>query len=82
MIAKSIEELTIYESPDGGKTIYSRKSGSPDRTMIREDASIRDRIMEDQLWYEIRKESQTNTTLADILDKARMVYALIKKETN
>ena len=35
MMIKSIEELTIYESPDGGKTIYSRKNGSSDRTLHR-----------------------------------------------
>jgi len=26
---KSSEEIIIYESPDGGKTVYSRKSGEP-----------------------------------------------------
>ena len=29
MIIKSSEEIIIYESPDGGKTVYSRKSGEP-----------------------------------------------------
>lgn len=27
MTIKSIEEVLIYESPDGGKTVYSRKMG-------------------------------------------------------
>lgn len=27
MMIKSSEEIIIYESPDGGKTVYSRKSG-------------------------------------------------------
>ena len=31
------ESILIYESPDCGKTIYSRKSGSLDRTLIKED---------------------------------------------
>lgn len=82
MMAKSIEDSTIYESPDGGKTIYSRKSGSLDCTMIREDTSLRDKIVEDQLWYKILREAKINKTLADILDQAKMVYALIKKENN
>jgi len=30
---KSIEEVVIYESPDGGKTVYSRKSGDSTRTL-------------------------------------------------
>ena len=29
MTIKSHEEIIIYESPDGGKTVYSRKSGEP-----------------------------------------------------
>jgi hypothetical protein len=30
---KSSEEIIIYESPDGGKTVYSRKSGETSRTL-------------------------------------------------
>lgn len=33
MMIKSSEVLTIYESPDGGKTVYSRKSGETARTL-------------------------------------------------
>ena len=31
---KSSEELIIYETTDGEKTIYSRKSGSSDRDIL------------------------------------------------
>ena len=27
MIIKSMQEIIIYESPDGGKTVYARKQG-------------------------------------------------------
>jgi len=27
----------IYESPDGGKTVYARESGETERTLIKED---------------------------------------------
>lgn len=30
---KSSEEIIIYESPDGGKTVYSRKSGEAVRQL-------------------------------------------------
>jgi hypothetical protein len=33
MMIKSFEQLTIYESPDGVKTIYSRKMGETERTL-------------------------------------------------
>lgn len=29
MMIKGFEEIIIYESPDGGKTVYSRKAGEP-----------------------------------------------------
>jgi len=72
----------VYESPDGGETIYERKIGSSDRTLIKENTSLISQIREDQLWGNIRREAKTNKTLADILDQAKMVYALIKKENN
>jgi hypothetical protein len=39
-------------------------------------------MMESQLWDKIRREAKTNIPLADALDKVKMIYALIKKETN
>jgi len=72
----------VYESPDGGETIYEREIGSSVRTLIKENIPMRDQVREQQLWHEIRIAARTNTTLADILDQAKMVYALIKKETN
>ena len=72
----------VYESPDGGQTIYERDVGSSERTLIKENISMRDQVREQQLWHEIRIAARTNTTLADILEQAKMVYALIKKETN
>ena len=40
----------------------------------------RDRIMEDQLWHNIRREARTNPALQDILDHAIMVYHLTRTE--
>jgi len=72
----------VYESPDGGETIYEREIGSSVRTLIKENTAKIEQIREDQLWGNIRREAKTNKTLADILNQAKMVYALIKKETN
>ena len=72
----------VYESPDGGKTIYEREIGSTVRTLVKEDTSKIEQIREDKLWGNIRREAKTNVALADILEQAKMVYALIKKENN
>ena len=72
----------IFESPDKGETIYVRQTGSTDRYLVKENTSLISQIREDQLWGNIRRAAETNKTLADILNQAKMVYALIKKEIN
>lgn len=81
-IIKSIEEITIFESPDGGRTVYSRKSGSSERTLVSKDPQL---ILEEELsskwvkWKEIIKLSKDNPTLADAIEQAEILYALIKE---
>ena len=78
---KSSEEIIIYESPDGGKTVYSRKSGSSDRTLIKEDTS-QNYITKWYQWKEILKLAETEPSLANAINKAEMLYVLLKKEQN
>lgn len=75
---KSTEEIIIYESPDGGKTIYSRDSGSTDRTLVKQDSGVT-RWHE---WREILKMAEDNVTLHDAIQRVEVIYALIKKENN
>ena len=78
---KSSEEIIIYESPDGGKTVYSRKSGSSERTMIKEDTS-QHYITKWYEWKEILKLAETEPSLANAINKAEMLYVILKKEEN
>lgn len=78
---KSSEEIIIYESPDGGKTVYSRKSGSSDRTLIKEDTS-QHYMAKWYEWREILKLAETEPSLANVINKAEMLYAILKKEQN
>jgi hypothetical protein len=71
----------IYESPDGGKTIYEREIGSTERIMIREDPE-RKYIEQYNNWRDILKVARNNTTLHDLVEQAEMVYAIIKEENN
>ena len=81
MITQSIEEYIVYESPDGGKTIYSRKSGSSDRSLVQEDPE--NKITKRWLvWKDILKLSETEPSLHNAIEQAEIVYALIKKENN
>ena len=78
---KSSEEIIIYESPDGGKTVYSRKSGSSDRTLIKEDTT-QNYITKWYEWKEILKLAETEPSLANAINKAEMLYVILKKEEN
>ena len=81
MIIKNIEEITIFESPDGGKTIYSRKSGETDRTLVYEDPEAKKEKLFKERWVEWRdilKASEDNPGLADLVEKAEVFYKLIK----
>jgi hypothetical protein len=78
---KSSEEIIIYESPDGGKTVYSRKSGSSDRIMIKEDTS-QHYVTKWYEWKEILKLAETEPSLANAINKAEMLYVILKKEEN
>ena len=80
---KSIEEITIFESPDGGKTVYSRKSGETNRTLVWEDPEAKkEKLFQERWieWREILKACEENPGLADLVDKAELFYKLIKKE--
>ncbi len=78
---KSSEEIIIYESSDGGKTVYSRKSGSSDRTLVKEDTS-QHYMAKWYEWKEILKLAETEPSLANAISKAEMLYVILKKEQN
>lgn len=80
MIIKNITEALIYESPDGGQTIYVRKPGETHRELHWESPEKKNLIKqleEDKLWGEIRRAAKTNSMLQGILDEAVMIYKLI-----
>ena len=55
--------------PEEGKRFDARTSdGRP----------LREHILEDKLWGEIRREARTNPTLQKALDRAIMIYKLSK----
>ena len=74
-------KATVLESPDHGKTIYSRQSGSSDRTLIQEDplTKVTQRWF---TWKDILKLSEKEPSLRDLVEKAETVYALLKEENN
>ena len=81
---KSCEEIIIYESPDGGKTVYSRKQGEPpsSRTLHSIDPEYKKEQELQVRWVNLKDIvflADTDPTLNDALTKLEMLYAL-KKE--
>jgi len=70
---------TIFESPDGGETVYAREEGETTRTLYSESEkkkSLHDQIMEDQLWGNIRRAAETNPTLQEAIERVKVTYYL------
>ena len=72
----------IFESPDGGKTIYKREEGSSNRTLVIEDTSKIEQIREDKLWGNIRREAMTNIALQEAMERVKVIYYLSKDNGN
>ena len=81
MIANKITEAVIYESPDGGETVYVREFGGEQKQLHVQSpraVSIRDQLQEDKLWGDIRRTAKTNPALKHALDEAILIYTLSK----
>jgi hypothetical protein len=74
----------IYERADG--VVYAREFGKTERQEVGwnydprtpDGRPLRDHLLEDKLWGEIRREAQTNPALQRALDRAIMIYRLSK----
>lgn len=75
---KSCEEIIIYESPDGGKTVYARKGGGSSRQLVSEAVEVKE-AKRWVAWKEILELAKTEPSLNDLIVKAEMTYELLKK---
>lgn len=70
----------VYESPDGGRTVYQREIGSSERTLTKESLKIRndvlDKMQEDKLWGSIRRKAKEDPALEELLSHAIVYYKL------
>ena len=82
-LVKNITEVTIFESPDGGKTVYSRKNGSPMRQLHSVSTDLQeemDKVHREQQWMSILKLSERSPALQEAVDRAIMLYELSVKD--
>jgi hypothetical protein len=69
----------IYESPDGGETVYRRQHGSQDKELhyVSEKRKTQiDALAQDKLWGNIRRAATADPALKQMLDQIEVYYAL------
>jgi len=69
----------VYESPDGGETVYAREVGSTERSLVGQSYKAKstiEKIREDKLWCDIRRASETNEALKHALEQCVIIYNL------
>lgn len=71
----------IYESPDGGNTVYAREFGSDNRKLIGllyppSDGELD--LNNHVLWNDIRQAAKTNPALQKAMENVIMLYRLSK----
>lgn len=74
----------IYERVDN--VVYAREAGSDPSTRLEigrdydpKAKSVREQVLEDKMWGEIRRMAPTNPTLQDAVDRVIMIYKLSKE---
>jgi hypothetical protein len=76
------EIIYVYESPDGGETVYRRESlGNTRELHSQSDAAKRKqtRMQRTDTWLQILDAAETDPDLQELLDRAQVYYEL-KKE--
>lgn len=77
--AVNMQPLQIFESPDGGETVYVRQPGSVERTLY--SVSPRKQKLEEQLrhsklWGDIHRAAQNDPVLKNMLDQIEVYHRL------
>lgn len=74
-------DAIVYESPDGGNTVYSRKVGETVRTLHHADPSWKKANQLYQRWENLKPivyMADTDPAINELLTKLEMLYALKK----
>jgi hypothetical protein len=79
MMVNKITEVTIFESPDGGRTVYARSPGSTQRTLHSQDPKLQQELAElesQKRWVDIFQARQDNPELDRLCEQVEVLYEL------
>ncbi len=83
MEVSKITEVTIFESPDGGRTVYARRPGSKDRELYSQDPELQRELAEleqQKRWVDIFQARRDNTELDRLCQQVEIMYELGRRE--
>ena len=81
MMVSKITELTVFESPDGGRTVYARRPGETKRELHWQDPKLKQELQDlerSKRWVEIFQARRDNAELNDLCEKVELLYELRK----
>jgi hypothetical protein len=79
MMVNKITEVTIFESPDGGRTIYARKPGTIERKLHWQDPALQQELKDlenSKRWVEILQARRDNPELDHLCEQVEILYEL------
>ena len=75
MMVSKITELTVFESPDGGRTVYARRPGETKRELHWQDSALKD-LERSKRWVEIFQARRDNPELDHLCEQVEILYEL------
>jgi hypothetical protein len=79
MEVSKITEVTIFESPDGGRTVYARNPGRQDRQLHWQDPNLQRELAEleqQKRWVDIFSARRDNAELDHLCEQVEILYEL------
>ena len=76
-----ITSYDVYETPDGGRTIYVRKAGEVARKVHKIDPSLEAEILRERdrnKWMDIFNTSERSPALQEAIERVIVLYELAK----
>jgi hypothetical protein len=83
MQVSKITEVTIFESPDGGRTVYARNPGGIERNLHYQDSGLQQELAEleqQKRWVDIFQARRDNPELDRLCEQVEIIYELGRKE--
>jgi hypothetical protein len=81
MMVNKITEVTIFESPDGGRTVYARRPGETTRELYSQDPALQQELKDlenSKRWVEILQARRNDPELDHLCEQVEILYELGK----